>query len=452
MRANSQTQKPNWLEVLSTIKPHEFKATLTAFLMVLILMASYFVLRPVRDALASDWSDAEVSFLWNLQFFISVAVVSIYGALVSYVRFNYVVPLVYSIFAASFIAFFFLTPLFTEPTLIEKAFYIWVSVFSLFHLSVFWSLMSDTFSREQGKRLFAIIAAGASAGALIGPVVPALFAEYLGLDSLMLVAACGLVLVVPLVIYLSYLKLAELGQQATDRQSPIQPLGGQWWHGFREFVRSPYLLWIGAFILLYVFIGSFVYFEQKNLLAEFSRPERAKILASIDWIVNSLTFFMAFFVTSRIVTKLGMPATLALMPVLLVVGMLALAFAPLVLVVMAIQIIRRAGNHAVTRPAREMLFSQVNQEQRFKSKPVIDIVVYRGGDAVSGSLFAFLSEGLGLGLSIIAIIGAAISSLWASVAVLLGRRYQLGDAADIGAPSLDRSHTLKAVVQLSTNQ
>ena len=372
--------------------------------------------------------------------------------LVSYVRFNFVVPLVYSIFAASFIAFFFLTPLFAEPTVVEKAFYIWVSVFSLFHLSVFWSLMSDTFSREQGKRLFAIIAAGASAGALIGPVVPALSAEYLGLDSLMLVAACGLVLVVPLVIYLSYLKLAELGQQATDRQSPIQPLGGQWWHGFREFVRSPYLLWIGAFILLYVFIGSFVYFEQKNLLAEFSRPERAKILASIDWIVNSLTFFMAFFVTSRIVTKLGMPATLALMPVLLVVGMLALAFAPLVLVVMAIQIIRRAGNHAVTRPAREMLFSQVSQEQRFKSKPVIDIVVYRGGDAVSGSLFAFLSEGLGLGLSIIAIIGAAISSLWASVAVLLGRRYQLGDAADIGAPSLDPNHTVKAVVQLSTNQ
>lgn len=452
MHENSQTQKPNWLEVLSTIKPHELKATATAFFMVLILMASYFVLRPVRDAMASDWSDSEVSFLWNLQFFISVAVVSLYGALISNIRFSYVVPMVYSIFASSFIAFFFLTPLFAEPTLIEKAFYVWVSVFSLFHLSVFWSLMSDTFSKEQGKRLFAIIAAGASAGALIGPMVPALFAEHLGLDSLTLVAASGLVLVVPLVIYLSHLKAVELGQRSSETLSSVQAIGGQWWHGFREFVRSPYLLWIGAFILLYVFIGSFVYFEQKNLLAEFSRPERAKILASIDWIVNSLTFFMAFFVTSRIVTKLGMPATLALMPMLLVVGMLALAFAPLVLVIMAIQITRRAGNYAVTRPAREMLFSQVSQEQRFKSKPVVDIVVYRGGDAISGSLFAFLSEGLGLGLAIIAIIGAAISGLWASVAVLLGRRYQLGDEADIEAPSLNQNPTTKTVAQLSTNQ
>ncbi len=452
MHANFQTQKPSWLEVLSTIKSHELKATLTAFFMVLILMASYFVLRPVRDAMASDWSDTEVSFLWNLQFFVSVAIVSIYGALVSHIRFNYVVPLVYSIFAASFIAFFFLTPLFIEPTLVEKAFYIWVSVFSLFHLSVFWSLMSDTFSKEQGKRLFAIIAAGASAGALIGPMVPALFAEHLGLDSLMLVAACGLILVVPLVIYLSHLKTAELGQRPSDTQGSAQVIGGQWWHGFREFIRSPYLLWIGAFILLYVFIGSFVYFEQKNLLAEFSRPERAKILATIDWIVNSLTFFMAFFVTSRIVTKLGMPATLALMPVLLVVGMLALAFAPLVLVIMAIQITRRSGNYAVTRPAREMLFSQVSQEQRFKSKPVVDIVVYRGGDAVSGSLFAFLSEGLGLGLAMIAIIGAAISGLWASVAVLLGRRYQLGDEENIGASQLDQSTNVKPIAQFSTNQ
>jgi AAA family ATP:ADP antiporter len=179
--------------------------------------------------------------------------------------------------------------------------------------------------------------------------------------------------------------------------------------------------------LLYVFIGSFVYFEQKNLLAEYSRPERAKILASIDWVVNSLTFVMAFFVTSRIVTKLGMPITLALMRILLVVGMLALALAPLIVIVMAVQVTRRAGNYAVTRPAREMLFSQVTQEQRFKSKPVIDIVVYRGGDAVSGTLFAFLFEGLGLGLALIALIGAGISTLWSAVAIFLGRRYECDD-------------------------
>lgn len=427
-----QGSKRGLIEMLATIKPNEVKSTLVAFCMVLVLMASYFVLRPVRDAMASDWSDTEVSFLWNLQFFVSIGIVALYGSLVSHIRFRLVVPLVYTVFACSFIAFFLITPLFAEPTVIEKAFYIWVSAFSLFHVSVFWSLMSDTFSKEQGKRLFAIIASGASAGAMIGPLIPALFADQLGLDSLMLVAASGLCMVVPLVLYLSYLKNHELNantdsdspQTSVESAPPSFQLGGNWWRGFSEFAKSPYLLYIGSFILLYVFIGSFVYFEQKNLLAEFSRPERAKILATIDWIVNTLTFVLAFFVTSRLVTKLGMPATLALIPVLLIVGMLALAFAPLVIVVMAIQVSRRAGNYAVTRPAREMLFSQVTQEQRFKSKPVIDIVVYRGGDAISGSLFAFLSEGLGLGLALIAIIGAMISSLWASVAIALGRRYE----------------------------
>lgn len=409
---------------MSTIKPQELPATITAFAMVFILMASYFVLRPVRDAMASDWSDLEVSFLWNVQFFVSIAIVSLYGLMVSRVRFKTVVPLVYSIFAVSFIVFYFTAPLFSEPILIEKSFYLWVSAFGLFHLSVFWSLMSDTFSKEQGKRLFAIIAAGGSAGAIVGPMIPALFAERLGLDWLMLVAASGLCCVVPLVFYLNHLKQRDLGNSLAGDGQEHSVLGGSWWSGFRQTFSNRYLLYISIFILLYVFIGSFVYFEQKNLLEEFARPERAKILASIDWIVNSLTFLMAFFVTSRVVTKLGMPTTLALMPILLVCGLLALAITPLVVIVMAIQVARRAGNYAVTRPAREMLFSQVSQQERFRSKPVIDIVVYRGGDAISGTVFAFLSEGLGLGLALIAGIGALISAVWASVAIFLGRQYE----------------------------
>jgi AAA family ATP:ADP antiporter len=158
---------------------------------------------------------------------------------------------------------------------------------------------------------------------------------------------------------------------------------------------------------------------------------------------------MAFFVTSRIVTKLGMPLTLALMPILLVIGMLALAFAPLIVIVMAVQVTRRAGNYAVTRPAREMLFSQVTQEQRFKSKPVIDSVVYRGGDAVSGTLFAFLSEGLGLGLALIALIGAGISAAWSALAIFLGRHYERGGAKREPQKTQQQS-TANSTVNLST--
>jgi AAA family ATP:ADP antiporter len=415
------------IEMLADIKSHELKPTVLSFLMIFTLMASYFVLRPVRDAMASDWSDSEVSMLWNLQFFISAAIVSLYGWMVSKIRFKSLVPAVYSIFAASFIAFYFVTPLFAEPTIIEKAFYVWVSAFSLFHLSVFWSLMTTTFSKEQGKRLFAIIAAGGSAGAIVGPAIPTIFAQHLGLDTLMLIAAAGLCLVVPLVLCLSRFQNDSLAQSKNDENC----IGGKWWAGFGSLISNRYLLGIAAFILLYVFISSFVYFEQKNLLADYTRAERATILGGIDLVVNVLTFVMAFFITGRVVKKLGMPVALAILPVLLVFGLLALAIAPLIVVLMAIQVSRRAGNYAVTRPAREMLFTQVSQEERFKAKPVVDIVVYRGGDAVSGTLFALLTEGLGIGLIAVAIIGAGISAVWASVGIALGRHYEQSDSNNI---------------------
>ena len=306
--------------------------------------------------------------LWNLQFFISALFVAGYGLMISRLAFRYVVPAVYAIFALSFVAFYFIHPALRDPSLIEKTFYIWVSTFSLFHLSVFWSLMSDTFSRDQGKRLFAIIAAGGSAGAIIGPMVPILFSESLGLESLMLLAALGIASVIPLVWILNRFKHQQTGQPAAiESNSPR--LGGTWWQGFRDVLKNRYLLTIAVFILLYVFIGSFVYFEQKNLLADYSRPERAKILGSIDWIVNTLTFGIAFFATGRIVTRLGMPIALLSVPILLMAGMLALIVAPSVIVILIIQIVRRVGNYSVTRPAREMLFSRVSREARFKAKP-----------------------------------------------------------------------------------
>ncbi|WP_251357813.1 NTP/NDP exchange transporter [Kangiella sp. TOML190] len=412
-----------FIDRIAKVHPNELKATIISFAIIFILMASYFVLRPVRDAMASDWSDSEVSFLWNLQFFISALIVSVYGFIISKIHFRNVVPLVYSAFALSFLGFYFLTPLYSDPTFVEKSFYIWVSAFSLFHVSVFWSFMADTFSKEQSKRVFSVVAAGASLGAIVGPSIPTLFADRLGLDNLMLIAAMGLILVVPLVIYMYRLKSSELHNEAVSADLSEAKLKAQWWTGFKAIATNKTLLAISAFILLYVFISSFVYFEQKNLLADYSRADRAQILGGIDWITNSLTFVLAFFVTGRLTTRLGMAATLALVPFIIMIGMIVLAFAPIIVVLLALQVTRRAGNYAITRPAREMLFTEVSADERFKAKPVIDIVVYRGGDAVSGSIFAFLSEGLGLGLAAISLVGAAVAAAWGSLAVYLGRQY-----------------------------
>ncbi|MDH3491127.1 MAG: MFS transporter [Gammaproteobacteria bacterium] len=410
-------------KALSGVEANELKATLVSTLFVFILMASYYILRPVRDAMASDWTDTEVSFLWNINFFVSAGIVAAYGFAVSRIRLKSIVPAMYGFFAVTFVGFYFGVASISDRTLVDKAFYLWVSVFALFHVSVFWTFMADTFNKGQARRLFGIIGAGASAGALFGPAIPTLFAGTLGTDNLMLIASTGLLLVIPLVFYLYHLKAAELGNEDLAADTSKAVMGGNWWHGFKAFVANPYLLGIGAFILLYVFIGSFVYFEQKNLLADFTRAERTQILGGIDWIVNLLTFGLAFFVTGRIVDKLGMPVGLALMPVLVCIGMLILAFAPVLTVLLALQVIRRGGNYGLTRPAREMLYTHVSKEDRFKTKPVIDIVVYRGGDAMSGSLFAILTDKIGLGLAAVALVGSAIAATWAWVGTRLGRAF-----------------------------
>lgn len=416
-----------FLKKASKIEANEVKATLSSFAFVVILMSAYYILRPVRDAMASDWSDAEVSWLWTLNFFISTAVVAIYGFAVSRFRFHLLVPSMYGFFAMTFVVFYVLASATADRTLIDKSFYVWVSVFSLFHISVFWSFMSDLFNKEQAGRLFSIIAAGASVGGLIGPSIPSFFSESLGTDNLMLIASVMLLVPIPIIFYLQSLKSSELHNVDLSADNTRAAIGGNPFAGFKMFFSNPYLLAIGLFILLYTGISSFVYFELKNLLADLSRTERTAVWAQMDLAVNTLSIATGLFATGRIVSKFGMPVTIALVPVIICVGLLAIAASPLIAVVVGLQIVRRAGNYAITRPAREMLFTRVDRETRFKAKPVIDIVAYRGGDTLTAWAFTGLTQGLGLGLGAVAIVGAVIAALWAMVGVYLGRWYERDD-------------------------
>ena len=418
----------NFLKTASKVKEKEVKAVIFSFLFVVVLMSAYYILRPVRDAMASDWTDAEVSWLWTLNFFISTAIVALYGVMVSKFRFRLLVPTMYGIFAISFIIFYALGSVFEDRTVIDKSFYVWVSVFSLFHISVFWTFMSELFSKEQSGRLFGIIAVGASVGGLIGPSITAFFSVSLGIDNLMLIASMMLFIPIPIIFYLQSLKAKELNNEALDIPISNQSIGGNPLAGFKIFFSNPYLLSIGLFIFLYTGISSFVYFELKNLLSDFSRPERSVIWAQMDLAVNILAISTGLFATGRIVTKFGMPATIAMVPIMICIGLLVLAISPLLGVVMVLQVIRRAGNYAVTRPAREMLFTLVNQETRFKAKPVIDIVAYRGGDMLTAWLFTGLTQGLGLGLAAVAAVGAGIASLWAIVGIYLGKWFERNES------------------------
>jgi AAA family ATP:ADP antiporter len=435
----------NFLTKISKIEASEAKAVLCSFLFVVVLMSAYYILRPVRDAMASDWTDAEVSWLWTLNFFISTAVVAVYGIAVSRFRFRLLVPAMYAIFALTFVVFYLLASTAADRTLVDKSFYVWVSVFSLFHISVFWSFMSDLFSKEQAGRLFSIIAAGASVGGLVGPSIPSFFSASLGTDNLMLIASLMLLIPIPIIFYLQSLKVSELDNKEPELQAPRGAIGGNPFAGFKMFFSNPYLLAIGLFIFLYTGISSFVYFELKNLLSALSRPERTAVWAQMDLAVNILSIATGLFATSRIVGKFGMPTTIALVPVMICVGLLILAVSPFLGAVVALQVIRRAGNYAVTRPAREMLFTRVDRETRFKAKPVIDIVAYRGGDMLMAWLFTGLTQGLGLGLAAVALVGAGIAALWSLVGIYLGRWFEQGEGG-----SVDRSSETSSMAPQSS--
>ncbi len=428
---------PRLVKAATMIEPNEIRTVVLSFSFVFILMAAYYILRPVRDAMASDWTDTEISQLWTIQLFLSTAVVAVYGLACSRVRFKLLVPAVYIFFALTFCAFYLGSGTIADRVLLDKGFYLWVSLFSLFHVSVFWSFMADTFSKEQSRRVFAFIAAGASAGAATGPLLVTQIVDDIGTDNLMLLASAMLLIAIPVALWLQRLKRVDLHNEAVSADLSAAKIGGNPLAGFREFFTNPYLLAIGAFILLYTSIGSFVYFQQTELLREFAREERTEILAALAFVVNLLTFGLGLFATSRIVTRFGMPTTLALVPVFICAGLLILAFAPILTVLLALQVARQAGNYGVTRPAREMLFTNVDRETRFKAKPVIDVAVYRGGDAATAWAYSGLTDGLGFGLAAMAAIGAGIAAIWGAAGVYLGRVF--GRTAGVDAVEDDSS-------------
>jgi AAA family ATP:ADP antiporter len=422
-------RSPKIRQSATLIEANETRAVAVSFATVFVVMAAYYFLRPVRDSMASDWTDPEISQLWTIQFFFSAALVAIYGLACSRIRFRLLVPAVYIFYAVTFAAFAIGAKLMAGSVLLDKSFYVWVSLFSLFHLSVFWSFMADTFSLAQSKRLFAFIAAGASAGAAAGPLVVAVIAEDVGNENLMLMAAGVLLIAIPLIFYLQKLKITDLHNEDVKADLSAARMGGTWWAGFRDFVTNPYLLAIGLFILLYTGIQAFIYFETTELLRIYEEREaRTTILALRDSVVNILTFGLGLFVTGRLVTRLGMPLTLALIPLFAALGLVIIAFAPILSVLLAVDIARRGGNYGVMRPAREMLFTSVDREARFKSKPVVDVVVYRGGDAWWGVVFSFFSTTVGLGFVTMSLIGAGLAGIWTASGLYLGRVFNRREA------------------------
>jgi len=416
-----------FLKAASKVEENEVRAVTLSFLFSFTLMTAYYILRPIRDAMSSNWTDAELATLWTVTFVSSTVFVTLYGAAVARVKIGKLLPGVYLFFSISFVAFYALVLSVPDAALMDKAFYVWISVFSLFQISVFWSFMADVFSKQQALRVFGFIAAGSSSGAIIGPGLALSLVGTMGQSNLLLLAAALLMIPVAVIPALEKDKRRVLqGATISAQDDYRKTIGGNPFAGFSLLLKSPYLLGIALFLFLYTAISSFVYFELKNLLVDFDSDLRVKVWAGMDLAVNMLAIGTGMFVTGRLANRFGLMLTLTLIPVVIIAGLLVVAMAPVIWVVVGLQVARRAGNYAITRPGREMLFTHVDRETRFKAKTVIDVVVYRGGDTLNAWAFAGLTQGLGLGLGAVAAIGAGIATAWAVVAWLLGRAFHRG--------------------------
>jgi len=410
------------------IEPRERTAVTWSFLYFFCLLCGYYVLRPLRDEMGVAGGVQNLPWVFTGTFVAMLVAVPVFGWCAARLPRRRLLPLVYLFFALNLIVFFALFRIVDDPPVVARAFFIWVSVYNLFVVSVFWSFMVDLYSDAAARRLFGFIAAGGSAGAVTGPLLTAWLAPAIGPVNLLPLTVALLLSAV--VCILRLVRWADAQPPQSDTPDG-RALGGGVWEGLLLVARSPYLLGICLFILLFTTLSTFLYFEQAHIVrASFRDPgERTAVFALIDFAVNGLTILIQLAVTGRMLTRLGLPATLALVPLLTAAGFLALGVAPILPVLVAFQVARRAGDYGLARPAREVLFTVVGRETKYKAKNFIDTVVYRGGDAVSGWVFAGL-KALGLGLTAIAWFAVPLALVWAAVALRLGRRQQRLAATD----------------------
>lgn len=413
------------LKYLAAVEPPEVKAVVLSMLYFFFLFGSYSVVKPVRDAMGTVYGVPHLQQLFFATLVASFVFAPLYSGLASRIKLSTFLPWVYGLVALSVLGFYalFVSGRFQDRWL-AAAFYVWVSTFNMLIISVFWTFMADIFSRTQAKRLFGFVAAGGTLGGIIGPAIATFLATKIGNNNLVLISAAGFIVTAVLVRMLAHEKQKLLaGGMEAQRTSLDHRLKGSPFDGFKLLLQSRYLLLVAVFLLLMTWISTIVYFQLGDFITKAftSRDARTQAYGMIDLSVNSIALLLQLFGTGRIIARFGVSLGLLLNPIIMVIAFLAIAFSPVLLILGGIQIIRRIAEYAVAKPTREMLFTVVDQESKYKAKNVIDTVVYRFGDFTSAWVSSLI---LPHGVAGLAIFGALTCVAWFPIAYVLGKKYE----------------------------
>ncbi len=411
------------IAALLRVEKNEMTQVIWSFLYFFCVLASYYILRPLREEMGVASGVDQLHWLFSAVFVVMLLLVPIYGWISSRFPRRKFVPWVYLFFVCNVLAFYAVFEFVGYAQLAKRVFFVWVSVFNLFVVSVFWSFMSDIFDTEQAQRLFGIIAAGGSAGAITGPILTAALVNNIGVNTLLLLSA---LLLIGAIFSIGRL-LSVLDTRLSLSRTVIQPkpIGGSVVAGARLVFQSRFLFLIAIYTILATMSGSILYLQQADIVSGlYDRPEqRTQLFALVDLTVNTITVVLQIFLTGRIVTKFGAGNAIRILPLLMFAGMSLLSFSPGLGVVLLVQIMRRATAFSIAVPTVNMLFTVVSPEERYKAKNFIDTVIYRLGDLCSSWMFSFLKAS-GFGLAIIALIGAILGCAWIFVAIVLGKEFE----------------------------
>ena len=410
---------------LFDVRPHEVAVVAWCWLVIFCLLSSYYIMRPIRDQAGVAGGVQNLQWLFTGTLVVMLLLNIPFAYLVKRLPRQRFIAITYHFFALNILVFAVLfhaaNP--AQTVWVGRVFFIWASAFNLFVVSMFWQLNVDVFSPEQGKRLFGLIAAGATLGAIVGSAVTASLAHHVPPMGLLIGAAVLLEVAVFSAGRLSRLSSTlEPQQVAHEAEAPI---GGGILSGITHVLRSPYLFNVGVFLLLFSITSTFLYFQQAAIVsgAFKDRAAQTAFFATVDLLVNCLTLAVQLFLTARIVLLLGVALTLGVLPALTIVGFGAIALLPTIMAVAAFQVVRRAADYAVARPARELLYTVASREDRYKAKSLIDTVVYRTGDQV-GAWSVALLRAIGLGAPQVSFAAIPLAALWLINALWLGRRQE----------------------------
>jgi ATP:ADP antiporter, AAA family len=410
------------------VKPNEVRALWLGFAFHFIILTAYYIVKPIRDSIAASNRLETLPWMFTATLVVMLIANAIFAAIVARMERRKFIPFAYAFFILILVLFFVLmrTGSPAQQVWTGRAFYVWVSVFNLFNTAIFWAFMTDLFTVEQGKRLYAFIAVGGTLGAIVGAYITKHLVRDIGPANLVAISATMFAIVCFLVRFFP----GNFTGRTETRPMPEEPIGGGVWSGITHMARSPYLFGLGLAILLYTTTSTWAYFQQTTLAgaALKTSADRTVFLSNLEIWVNTITLFIQIFLTGRLLKWFGVGFTLVSLPFVSMLGFTAMAIAPSLAMLAFFQVTRRAAAYALMRPSREILFTVIKREDKYKVKSVTDTLGYRLGDQLGAWSYGGL-HGLGLTLNAISWIAVPVTAGWCALSLWLARKQRaLADA------------------------